>query len=311
MFDVYKERLKRELKVLNKQKFIKYFLIVEDLYRWVREQRIMFGPGRGSASGSIITFILGITVVDPIEHDLLFERFISEDRLDLPDIDMDFEKSRRQEILDHLREQYGEDNVCQITTVNKLTGKQCLKDVSRVFDVPFGEANEITNNVLDDKSEESTIQAALKDSKVCQEFDKKYPDVFRHATRLEGMSKHLGVHAGGVIITPKDLTNYIPVESRNHHGKQILISALDKKALEALGLIKLDILGLKTLSVLREAVEFVEKYEGEKMTKILITGFRHSGTTLLMQLIMHHPQVGGIKMRKVILSFRNQKSGLK
>ena len=261
MFRVYTERLKFELNVLRKQKFIKYFLIVEDLYRWVREQGIMYGPGRGSAAGSIVTFLLNVTVVDPIEHSLLFERFISEDRIDLPDIDCDFEKSRRQEILDHVREQYGEDKVCQITTISKLTGKQCIKDVSRVFGVPFHEANEITNNILDDKTEESNIAAALNDSTACKEFDKKYPDVFKHAVRLEGMSKHLGVHAGGIIITPTDLTDYLPVEKRKHHDKEILVSSIDKDALEALGLVKFDFLGLKTLTILRETTEFIKKFE--------------------------------------------------
>lgn len=264
--DIYKSRLKSELKAIQHQKFVGYFLLVRDLYNWVRKQDIMCGPGRGSAAGSIVSYLLGITSVDPIEHGLLFERFISPSRIDMPDIDMDFEDVRRQEIIEHLREKYGEDKVCQIATVGKLSGKQCLKDVSRVLKVPYAEVNAVTNSIIErssgDERASMTITDSFKEFKVCREFDKKYPDVLKYAAKLEGMAKNLGIHAAGVVTSPTPLEQITPLEVRKHDGRDVVVSAVDMYGVQAHGLLKLDVLGLRTLTVLKDAVRAIKDRHG-------------------------------------------------
>lgn len=267
-YQVYIDRLTRELKAIRNQKFVDYFLLVYDLYKWVRSQKIACGPGRGSAAGSLVSFLTGITSVDPIEHGLLFERFISPDRIDMPDIDMDFEDVRRQEIIEHLRQKYGEDKVCQIATVGKMSGKQCLKDVSRVLEVPFAEVNQVTSSIVErssgDERASMTIEDSFKEFPVCQEFNKRHPNVLFHAKRLEGMAKNLGIHAAGVVTSPLPLDEVIPLETRDHSsGNPIKVSAIDMYGVQAMGLLKMDVLGLRTMTVLREAVEAVKANKGE------------------------------------------------
>lgn len=265
----YKKQLSFELKVLYEHKFIKYFLVVHDLYKFARNQKIKCGPGRGSAAGSLVSFLLGITSVDPIEHDLMFERFISPGRNDLPDIDMDFEKVRRQEIIDYLFERYGRDRVAQIATLGKLSGKQVLKDVSRVLEVPYVEVNQITSCIVErakgDERVDKTIEDSFAESKILKKFGKKYPDVPEYAQALEGMNKTLGIHAAGIVVSPEPLTNYLPLEVRKHEGENLIVTALDMKGVAAIGLVKLDVLGLRFLTVIRECLEEVEKNTGKKI----------------------------------------------
>lgn len=271
----YKKRLAYELKTIQRQKFVPYFLVVYDIYKWVRENRIMCGPGRGSAAGSLVSFLLGITSVDPIEHNLLFERFMNPDRVDLPDIDMDFEDSRRQEIIDYLRDKYGHEHVAQIATVNTLKGKQCLRDVSRVLGVPVADVNEVTSSIIERLSghprANKTIVDSFKEFDVCKKFGERYPDVPEHAARLEGLAKTLGIHAAGVVVAPKPIWEYTPVELRKYNDKilgeykNIVVTALDMNAIAAIGLVKLDVLGLKTLTVLRECLEAVEERHGKRI----------------------------------------------
>lgn len=263
----YKARLRKELTAIKSQNFVDYFLLVYDLYEWVRAQDIMCGPGRGSAAGSLVSFLLGITSVDPIEHGLIFERFISPSRIDMPDIDMDFEDVRRQEIIDHLREKYGSDKVCQIATVGKLSGKQCLKDISRVLNVPYAEVNAVTNSIIErssgDERASQTIEDSFREFKVCQDFNAKYPDVLKYAKKLEGMAKNLGIHAAGVITSPVPLVELIPLEQRNHNGEWVTVSAIDMYGVAAMGLLKLDVLGLRTLTVLNDSVKAIKERHGE------------------------------------------------
>lgn len=262
----YKDRLMYELNILKRQKFVRYFLMVHDIYRFARENKIMCGPGRGSVSGSLVSFLLGLSSVDPIEHGLIFERFINPDRVDMPDVDMDFEDGRRQEIIQYLRDKYGESRVAQIATVTKLTGKQCLKDVSRVMEVPYADVNEVTNSIIErssgDERASQTIEDSFKDFKVCREFNKKYPEVLRHSKRLEGLAKNLGIHAAGVVVAPKDVDEYVPLEVRKKDGKDIVVTALDMHGVSAMGLVKLDVLGLRTLTVLRDCLNAVEDRHG-------------------------------------------------
>jgi len=263
----YVDRLKMELRAIKRQKFVAYFIIVRDLYDWVRKQSIACGPGRGSAAGSIVAFLLGITSVDPIEHNLLFERFISPSRIDMPDIDMDFEDIRREQILQHLRDKYGHDNVCQIATVGKLSGKQCLKDVARVLEVPYMEVQAVTASIIErssgDERASQTIEDSFKEFKVCREFDQRYPDVLRHAKKLEGMAKNLGIHAAGIVASPVKLMDMIPLETRQHStGKPLIVSAFEMYGVAACGLLKMDVLGLRTMTVLRTACEYVQERHG-------------------------------------------------
>ncbi len=269
----YKTRLAYEMNTIKKQNFIPYFLVVYDIYRWVRENKIMCGPGRGSAAGSLVSYLLGITSVDPIEHKLSFERFMNPDRIDLPDIDMDFEDSRRHEIINYLRDKYGHDRVAQIATIGTLKGKQCVRDVSRVLGVPIVAVNEVASSIIERSSAHprthKTVVDSFKEFEVCQRFDRKYPSVVQHASKLEGMAKSLGIHAAGVVVAPKPIWHYTPVELRKYNDKKnnvvrnITVTALDKNAVSAIGLVKLDILGLKTLTVLRLCLEAIKERHGK------------------------------------------------
>jgi DNA polymerase-3 subunit alpha len=266
---IYKQRLKHELGSIKRQKFITYFLLVRDLYNWARKQDIMCGPGRGSAAGSLVAFLLGITSVDPIEHGLLFERFINPARVDMPDIDMDFEDVRRQEIIEYLRQKYGGDRVSQIATIGKLSGKQCLKDISRVLEVPYVEVNQVTNSIIErssgDERASQTIEDSFRDFKICREFNKKYPDVLKYAKVLEGMNKNLGIHAAGVVTSPVPLVEVVPLEVRKHKEGDVIVTAVDMNGAQAHGLLKLDVLGLRTLAILKDTLRAVKENTGEEI----------------------------------------------
>jgi DNA-directed DNA polymerase III PolC len=266
---IYKHRLKHELGSIKRQKFITYFLLVRDLYNWARKQDIMCGPGRGSAAGSLVAFLLGITSVDPIEHGLLFERFINPARVDMPDIDMDFEDVRRQEIIEYLRQKYGGDRVSQIATIGKLSGKQCLKDISRVLEVPYVEVNQVTNSIIErssgDERASQTIEDSFRDFKICREFNKKYPDVLKYAKILEGMNKNLGIHAAGVVTSPVPLVEVVPLEVRKHKEGDVIVTAVDMNGAQAHGLLKLDVLGLRTLAILKDTLRAVKENTGEEI----------------------------------------------
>ena len=258
MLKEYAARLKRELAMLHAKGFEAYFLMVREMYAWARGQKITCGPGRGSAAGSLTSFLLGITSADPLEHELLFERFISPGRIDFPDIDCDFEDQRRQEILDYLGERYGREQVCRISTFGKLTTKQVVKDVARVFDVPFHEANQCTANIAEDLD----VARNFAEQPYCIEFAKLYPKVPHHAQRLEGFVKNLGIHAAGVVVSPVPVVEILPVETRDHKGARIRVAAVDMEGVQDLGLVKLDVLGLRTLTTLRLTVEAVQKNHG-------------------------------------------------
>lgn len=263
----YKKRLSFELNALKNQNFLGYFLIVWDLYAFARERKIMCGPGRGSVAGSLAAFLLGLTSVDPLEHGLIFERFINPNRVDMPDCDMDFEDGRRHEIIQYIRDKYGAENVCQIATIGKLSGKQCIKDVSRVLEVPYAAVNEVTSSIIErssgDERASQTIEDSFRDFKICRQFNKKYPKVLHHAKRLEGMAKNLGIHAAGVVAAPFPLAGYIPLEVRKHNNEDIVVSAIDMHGISAVGLVKLDVLGLRTLTVIRNCLDAIEERHGK------------------------------------------------
>lgn len=266
---IYSDRLKLELRALKKQRIILYFLVVYDLYKFVRSEKIFCGPGRGSAGGSLIAYLLGITSVDPIEYGLLFERFINPDRNDLPDIDMDFEDARRREVIDYLIRKYGQDKVCQISTAGKLSGKSVLRDVSRVLGVPLHEVNSITQSIIDRPDghprQYNTIEDSFKEFDICRAFDERHPKVKGYATKLEGMTKTLGIHAAGVVASPVPIVDITPIETRNHKGEQLVVSSVDMNEVSSIGLVKLDILGLRTLTVIRDCVNMIKERHGKEI----------------------------------------------
>jgi DNA polymerase-3 subunit alpha len=263
----YKKQLAYEINIINEKKFIPYFLVVHDICNWARKQNIMIGPGRGSASGSIVTFLLGITSVDPIEHDLLFERFMNPERIDAPDIDIDFQDSKRQEIITYLKEKYGKEKVAQIANVTTLKGKQCLRDVSRVLRVPIADVNAVSNTIIERLGKHPRLNKTLIDSfkefDSLKNFNSKYPGVLYHGRKLEGLAKSLGIHAAGVVITPEPVWKYTPIEHRKYKDNYVPVTALDKDGVAAIGLVKIDILGLKTLTVLMDTTESIKNRFGK------------------------------------------------
>lgn len=255
---VYSDRAKRELAALKRAGFAPYFIIIRDMYEWVRERGIARGPGRGSAAGSLVSYLLGITDVDPIEHRLMFERFIAPGRINMPDIDCDFEDARRGEVVEHLRQKYGEDRVAQISTIGRMNGRQALKDVARAYEVPFQRAN-VAAGVLPAEAADSAIEEALQRSEFFRGFRDEYPEVVEHATALEGMAKTMGVHAAGVVTSPVPLADLVPVETRRAGHRQQVVTAFDMRGVEGIGLLKIDVLGLKGITVLADAERAVSK----------------------------------------------------
>ena len=258
---VYRERLKYELGVLRAKKFEGYFLMVQEMFAWAKERGILTGPGRGSSAGSLVAYLLGITAVDPIQHGLYFERFINPDRIDYPDIDCDFEDRRRVELIEYLGERYGENRVCRIATFGTLAARQAVKDVARTLDVPFSDSNRCTAAMVDELS----LQKNFEEVEVCREFAERYPEVLGHAERLEGFVKNIGIHAAGMVVSPVPLIDVVPLETRDHKGVRTLMTAVDMRAVQELGLVKLDILGLKTLTLLKMCCEAVQEQRGESI----------------------------------------------
>jgi DNA polymerase III subunit alpha len=267
VYNEYADRLRRELKQIKTQHVDRYFLVIRDLYDWARRQGIICGPGRGSAGGSLVAYLLGIIDVDPVEHGLIFERFLNPDRIDLPDIDCDFEDRRRFEIVNYLRERYGNERVAQISTVSRMTGKACLRDLARVLDVPPGEIDAVVTSIVTrssgDERSSQTIEDAMNEFEVGRKFNTAYPDVLRFAKRMEGQSRGLGLHAAGVIVSSDVLTDWIPLETREHEGERITCTGVDMWGAEAQGLLKVDVLGLRTLSVLGDALAAIKERTGK------------------------------------------------
>ncbi|RLE32890.1 MAG: DNA polymerase III subunit alpha, partial [Acidobacteria bacterium] len=255
----YTTRLDHEIRVIEEMGFPGYFLVVWDFIRFAKEKRIPVGPGRGSAAGSVVSYALGITDIDPMEYDLLFERFLNPERISMPDIDIDFCQRGREDVIDYVREQYGEDSVCQIATFNILKAKSAIRDVGRVLEMQFGDVDRIAKLVPDDLG--ITIEQALRDSSELRELvegDEDVAQVIETARKLEGLARHCGVHAAGVVIAPEPLVNLIPLSRTSNEE---VITQYDKDDVEALGLLKMDFLGLRTLTVIDDAVTSVRQAE--------------------------------------------------
>lgn len=250
-------RLAYELDVIRKMGYAGYFLIVMDFVRYAKGESIPVGPGRGSVAGSLAAYTLGITTIDPIKHNLLFERFLNPERISMPDIDIDFCYERRGEVIDYIKQRYGENSVTQIITFGKLKARQVVRDVGRVLGLSYSEVDLIAKMIPGGPG--VTLDAALKVSAELQEMAKKnkvYEELIEFSRTLEGMNRHASTHAAGVVIAPGKLTDYIPLY-QSPQGD--MTSQYDMKGLEDLGLLKMDFLGLRNLTVIDQTVALLKE----------------------------------------------------
>ena len=256
----YEQRLSAEIEMIKKMRFAGYFLIVWDFIHYARAQSVPVGPGRGSAAGSLVSYALRITDVDPLQYDLLFERFLNPERISMPDIDIDFCMRRRGEVIEYVRQAYGEKNVAQIITFGTMAAKAALKDTGRALDMPYGEVDRLAKlvpNQLNITLEEALQQSPQLDS--MRQKDERVKEVVEVALRLEGLSRHASTHAAGVVISPRTLTEIVPLYKSN---KDEITTQYDMNALERIGLLKMDFLGLTTLTVLDDAVRLIKMNRG-------------------------------------------------
>jgi len=259
----YIERLDREIALIKQMKFSGYFLIVWDFIHYAKSHGIPVGPGRGSAAGSLVGYAMGITDIDPLHYGLLFERFLNPERVSMPDIDVDFCTKRRGEMIQYVTQKYGREQVAQIITFGTLAAKAVIKDVGRVLEMSFGEVDRISKLVPADPKmtlkkamdeEPQILEAASKDPRVKEMLD--------IAQRLEGMARNTGVHAAGVVISPVPLAELVPLYRTN---KEEIVTQFEMSMLEKLGLLKMDFLGLTTLTIVHDALELIKKTRGETL----------------------------------------------
>ena len=255
----YESRLTAEIEMIKKMRFTGYFLIVWDFIHYARAQGVPVGPGRGSAAGSLVSYALRITDVDPMQYELLFERFLNPERISMPDIDIDFCMRRRGEIIEYVRQKYGSESVAQIITFGTMAAKAVLKDAGRALDMPYGDVDRLAKMIpltlnisLEDALQQSPqLAAACKDGP--------YKALIDVAMRLEGLARHASTHAAGVVISPRPLTEIVPLYKSN---KEEITTQYDMNALERIGLLKMDFLGLTTLTVLEDAVRMIKENRG-------------------------------------------------
>src|SRR6266481_6372796 len=256
---VYESRLTSEIEMIKKMRFAGYFLIVWDFIHYARAQGVPVGPGRGSAAGSLASYALHITDVDPLQYDLLFERFLNPERISMPDIDIDFCMRRRGEVVEYVTQKYGRENVAQIITF----GTMAVKDVGRAMDIPYGEVDRLAKlipNTLGIELEEALEEAPQLKSAI--NSDERLKDLMSVALRLEGLSRHASTHAAGVVISPRPLTDIVPLYKSN---REEITTQYDMNALERIGLLKMDFLGLTTLTVLQDTARMIEQNRGAKV----------------------------------------------
>jgi DNA polymerase-3 subunit alpha len=259
----YEHRLSREIGMIRQMQFAGYFLIVWDFIRYAKERSIPVGPGRGSAAGSLVAYALAITDIDPLQNELLFERFLNPERISLPDIDIDFCMNRRSEVIAYVTEKYGRDQVAQIITFGTMAAKAALKDSGRAMDIPYAEVDRIGKMIPTTLN--ITIDQALKDSPplaAAYQNEPQTQELIDTAKKLEGLVRNAGVHAAGVVISPLPLTDLVPLHRTKNDE---IVTAYDMKAVEKLGLLKMDFLGLTTLTIIDDALRLIEQTRGEKL----------------------------------------------
>ena len=263
LLEDYEQRLAREIGIIRQMQFAGYFLIVWDFIRYAREHNIPVGPGRGSAAGALVAYALRITDIDPLQNELLFERFLNPERVSLPDIDIDFCMNRRGEVINYVTQKYGRDQVAQIITFGTMACKAAIKDSGRAMDIPYSEVERIVKMVPPTLN--ITIDQALKDSPsmaTAYETEPQVKELIDTAKRLEGLVRNSGVHAAGVVISPQPLTDLVPLHRTKNDE---IVTAYDMKAIEKLGLLKMDFLGLTTLTIIDDALRLIEQVRGEKL----------------------------------------------
>jgi DNA polymerase-3 subunit alpha len=254
------ERLDYELSVITKMGWPSYFLIVADFVNWSRENKIVVGPGRGSAAGSIVCYLTGITSLDPLKYDLLFERFLNPERISMPDIDMDFADIRRGDVLDYVARKYGKDHVAQIITFGTMAARMAVRDVGRVLDEPYDFCDKISKSIPMFTSLDEAIKT-VPEVKDLYKNDPAAKRILDYALRLEGVARHSSTHACGVLITDKPLTDYVPIQYASSSDKSI-ISQYSLHPVEDLGLLKMDFLGLKNLTIIESALKIIQNTRG-------------------------------------------------
>ncbi len=259
--DAVKDRVAMELGVIEKTGFSDYFLIVQDFVNWAKDHGIVVGPGRGSAAGSIVSYILGITNLDPLKYELLFERFLNPDRIQAPDIDIDFTDIRRDEVLAYVRERYGNDHVAQIITFGTMMARAAVRDAGRAMGYPYGLCDQIAKLI-------TGLNIPLKDSiRMIPELKEMYTKnedakkILDAALKLEGTARHASVHACGVVISPEPLTNFMPLQ-RAPQGEETILTQFEMHSVEDLGLLKMDFLGLKNLTIIEKTLRLIKENKG-------------------------------------------------
>jgi len=266
--DVITERLEYELQTVERMGFSSYFLIVADFVSWARNQGIMIGPGRGSGAGSIISYILNITDIDPLRYGLLFERFLNPDRISMPDIDLDFADDRRGEVIDYVRQKYGEDKVAGIITFGTMAARAAVRDTGRVLGWPYGEVDRIAKLIPPPiQGRHIPLEKSVKENpelRQVYEGDKRVKELLDLSMKLEGTVRHASQHACGIVISDRPLTEYVPLQIAQH-GDVDTVTQYSLHPIEDIGLLKMDFLGLANLTIIQNTLEIVEAVYGEKI----------------------------------------------
>src|SRR3970282_794908 len=262
-----KQRFEFELGTIKKMGFAGYFLIVQDFINAAKKSDIPVGPGRGSVAGSLIAYTLGITEINPLKYSLLFERFLNPERKSMPDIDVDFADDKRGEVIDYVRQKYGSNCVSQIITFNRLSSKAVIRDVARVLKIPIPTVNKITKFIPSKFGKVYTIEKALAEVSelkwVKESDDPLIQDLIKYAKVLEGMNRNASKHAAGIVITPNDVSDYVPLATAVQQND--IVTQFNMKEIESAGLLKMDFLGLRTLTIIRDTISLVEKRRNIKI----------------------------------------------
>ncbi len=263
-YEMYQKQLEVELELIISSGFVGYFLVVSDFIRWAKSKDIAVGPGRGSAAGSLVAWVIGITNVDPLRYQLLFERFLNPERISMPDIDIDFCVERREEVISYVKEKYGRDAVCQIITFGTMMAKGVIKDVARVLGFSFIDAQAITNLVPEQLK--ITIDEAIQESQELSQMisqNARVADLIKISKRLEGITRHASKHAAGIVISPEALKDVLPLYIPSKTEDAVTQYAMTE--LESLGYLKIDLLGLKNLTIIRKTIDQIKKRYGKEI----------------------------------------------
>lgn len=263
--DKVNKRIEYEISIIEKMKVANYFLIIADLINWAKNQNISIGPGRGSVSGSLIAFLIGITEVNPLKYNLFFERFLNEERISMPDIDIDIQDNRRDEVIEYLKKKYGYDNLAQICTFQRMGAKQSLKDVGRFLNISFSEINDLSKLILGSDTLHESYDKNIKFKARIDSSDD-FTKLFQLATKIESLPRQTGIHAAGIVISKDPIIRTCPIMEVD----QNIVTQFSMEYLESWNLLKIDLLGLRTLTIIQTIENEIPKIYGESFTKIEI-----------------------------------------